>query len=326
MTYEELIVHVVEISRSLPNSGVRLLWELIGAGIQNRTREITMSQRQLAEQLGMSRDNVALAARELKHHLQIDSSSTNTTTFLLPSDWLETQLGLFAVRERPGNQATVAWKNGQWWPGKQTSGGLETRPEWPGKPATVDEIPGQVDEKPGHSGLETRPRGLNTRPRTTQNQQLSDSSLSIESTEGMSSFVGVLLLEHSIGYANCIPDGRKEDAKEIREGLHGYINHIKPSGPMPKGPDNDIVARCLAIAPNKVLVETLHMMFRERLTPKPSWAWFVTVLCDRIHGKKPNEVPCPEGYRQGKKNASRESGEQFSSQLLEQVNGVAKRM
>lgn len=95
---------------------------------------------------------------------------------------------------------------------------------------------------------------------------------------------------------------------------------------MPNGPDKNILARCLAIGPSEVLVETLRDMHQKRIQPKPSWAWFPIVLCDRIHGKRPEEIPCPEEYRQIRKQPTAAAAAEFGTELLNQVNGAARRM
>jgi hypothetical protein len=315
-----------EAAKILPRSGLRLLLHLVAQGIQQRSCQITMSQRYLAEQLGMSRDNVALACSELKHVLKIDTETTTSTIFVLPDDWFEPQLSLFAMPGgrnsrplQPENQATagletrplVAEKPGHWWP-KNQANRPENQANWPGNQATT--------------GLENRPSGLNTRPAITHNQQLTDSPLIDRSNRFLPSVDSSVPHRVSIEQVNRLPAELREHAEKLQRWLRDYFNTHHPSHAAPPGPDEIILAKCLSVAPLANLAAVLKALDQRKTHPGETWAWFVTVFCQRIHRKKPHELQPSAGFYEARKQPASETDQLFEAELLSQVNGAARRM
>lgn len=75
------------------------------------------------------------------------------------------------------------------------------------------------------------------------------------------------------------------DVARCREWLYGYMRKFGRT-PEPHPPDSQIVAQFLAIAEWPRLEALLTALFRERRQPGHSYAWFVAVALNRLHGLK----------------------------------------
>lgn len=71
---------------------------------------------------------------------------------------------------------------------------------------------------------------------------------------------------------------------------------------LPGKPDDQITAQFLAVADWPRLNHMLHDLLTERQSTSFSWAWYVTVALQRIHGISPDEV---RGVRANLRNSSR---------------------
>lgn len=159
-----------------------------------------------------------------------------------------------------------------------------------------------------------------------QNQQLSANPLD-RSSRVLSSADAALPLRDSIEGANRIPPEFAENAETLKRWLRNFFVKHHPSHNPPDGPDEVILAKCLAVAPLPRLAQTLTTLDDKGTQPRDSWAWFVTVFCQRIHKTKLwDEVRAPEGFHQPKKPASSEGGAQFSADLLQEVTAGARSM
>ena len=84
------------------------------------------------------------------------------------------------------------------------------------------------------------------------------------------------------------PDSRIQEA---RRWLHGYAAKFPARGQdQPHPPDDQILAQFLAIAPWERLLGVMYDLMAERKQCGQSYAWFVTVALQRIHGIKPDAV------------------------------------
>lgn len=325
MTGDELLCLIADAQHVLPNSGIRLLLELAALCIRGRTCEITFSQRDFALRLGLSRDNVRLAVRELQHHFRIDTSTSNTTTFTLPVEWFSSQLGLFSVGRGletrpllPGNQASTM-------PGNQATSGLETRPWWPKNQATLA-------EKPGHTGLETRPSGLNsrplgleTRPQVTQNEQLTEDpgDLIRSDQRFYSRGDSVSLINQIMAHTRLKPE-QNDEASLLRDHLKAFMRAHGERAVPPAGPHESMLARCLALASLKDILEKLAALAKKPPGRPREWIWFLIIFGQDFH-EIPAEVTVDAVKRfQHKKSPAREQMA-FSNDLVKQTAvGVRK--
>jgi hypothetical protein len=326
LTYEDLIVALANELPSMSGSAMRLLIRLIACCIENGTNEISVSKYWLAQRTGLSRAGVTLAARELERLIDIKMAAGVNTRFTLPEDWFTPQRSMFAIHSRVENQPHS--------PTFQASSSLETRlplANFPGRtsqlsrrdqPGNQAALANSVDElarKPGYSSQETR---LDS----TQNEQLTPNPLD-RSNRVLSSVEPLLHLRDSIEGANFIPTAFADNAETLKRWLRSYFVKHHPSHNAPEGPDDVILAKCLAVAPLARLAQTLTTLDDKATTPRDSWAWFVTVFCQRIHKTKLwSQVKAPEGFQQTKKPASSEGGAQFSADLLQEVTAGVRTM
>lgn len=81
-------------------------------------------------------------------------------------------------------------------------------------------------------------------------------------------------------------DHDPDTLQEAREWLHGY--HAKfGRTPNPHPPDHRILSQILAIAPLPSLKAVLYDLMAERREPGASYAWYLTVLLQRLYGFSP---------------------------------------
>jgi hypothetical protein len=74
--------------------------------------------------------------------------------------------------------------------------------------------------------------------------------------------------------------------ERARKWLHGYMAKLGTE-PSPHPPDDHILAQFLAVADWPPLERLLYDLLAERKRPGWSYAWFVTVALQRIHGIDP---------------------------------------
>jgi hypothetical protein len=76
-----------------------------------------------------------------------------------------------------------------------------------------------------------------------------------------------------------------EDLKAVREWVHGYQCKFGRD-PDPHAPDARILAQLLAVASPAQIRAVIYELMAERKEPGHSYAWYVTVMLQRIHGIK----------------------------------------
>jgi len=201
---------------------------------------------------------------------------------------------------RPGNQGTPPWKPGHT--------ALETRALW--------------TSFQGTTALETRavsPEINDLTPTTA----LETRALSIDRDRALSSLEGVLHLRDSIEGVNWLPETLRTEGEELKRWLRGFYVKHHSSHTAPDGPDEIILAKCFAIADPPRLAQVLKSLDKKATRPGDTWAWFVTVFCQRIKGTKDTKaVPAPTYFRQEKKTPSAEGGADFGSDLLSKISSA----
>ena len=304
LTYEQLIVYIDSIAPQLPGCGLRLLWRLVAIGIKSGSNEIRISLRTLAADMGVKRDSITVGARSLAPDVQSVFQKGLPATFILPESWFSPQRSLFVMPDAVENDAG--------WPDYQATGGPITRP--------------LVARLPGQGGPITRPGGPITRPPFTQNQQLTDDPLD-RSNRVLSSVGTSLNPRDSIEGVNHLPVECVENAEKLKRWLRDYFGQHHRSHNPPQGPDDVILAKCLAIAPLASLAAVLRTLDKKRTSPGDSWAWFVTVFCSRIHRTRElDKVPAPPAFRVSKQTPSSEGNPNFASELLHQAAASVRTM
>lgn len=326
MTYEDLLVAIDKEAPNLKCCALRVLLRLIAIGIEEGTNEVKASRAYLADGLGMAIESVDEATRGLAHLMRIEKEDGRTRKFVMPIEWFTPQRSLFvaagAVEKTlrlPGNQARTGLETRQapaQNPGRNMPGFSENLPGNQAEPAWNSREPAQ---NPGMGGLETRQV-------LTHNQQLGDNPLD-RSNRVLSSVDSSSTPARSIERVNHLPTELQSEAEELKRWLRGFFGKHHLSHTVPAGPDEIILAKCLAIAPLPSLVGVLQVMNRKGTRPGDTWAWFVTVFCQRIHRTRDtNAVEAPPAFCQGKKNPSSEGRPGFASDLLQEVAAGVPRL
>lgn len=326
MTSEELILLLDQLQTQLPKCAIQVLLRLVAKCIAGGTNQVEISAADIARELGMSEDTVKVAKRALDGIVTTAGGNGNPTVWTLPVEWFVVQRSLFAVNspvdnwaERPGNNGAAPWKPGQ-------------SPSW----------------KPGHSALETRAttgvtrapwtsfqgaRTLETRAHEPENRNLDPSDAletrapSIDRIEHCDVHVPVVSIRDSIDGVNWLPEDLRQDGEQLKRWLRFYFAQTRPQQPVPDGPDEIIQAKCLAITGLARLQHVLSQLHKKGTRPGDTWAWFVTVFCQRVHGTKDTtQVVAPPAFRQSKKTPSSERRPEFVNDLIADVTGATGRM
>lgn len=348
-THNDLFALLAPLLPSAPKCTVVILWHLIARCIEENTNEIDVSAYDLAAQLNVSRDAVRVTARFLSSPTAGSVLAVRTTPsgtkWVFPVDWFTPQFSLFEgvenfhtqqtnqatrgphVEELPGHYAHTWGSNQATPPPKNTTGSRLTRlpfHQW-------------------RSNQATNSHAWETNQATpTQNQQLGTlveelpGQVLDRSSRVVSSFVGVLLLRDSIEGVNRLPPPLAENGQELRRWLRGFFEKHHPSHTAPDGPDEIILAKCLAVAPLASLKGVMEALKRRGTRPGDTWAWWVTVFCQRIHKTKDlTAVPAHPAFHEEtpRKNPSHETAAaeaaetpEFGRQMLHQVAGNTRKL
>jgi hypothetical protein len=324
LTSEELILLLDRLQPTLPKCANAVLLRLVSKCITSGTNEVDISAVELARELNIAADSVKVAKRALTGIVETRGGKGISTVWMLPSAWFVVQRSLFAIDSPvenwgnlPGNQGTPPWKPGH-----------------------------QPQQKPGSTSLKTREPSLETRAQWTsfqggtstgtrevieENQQ--DDPEYLPGNQGALDRSNRILSSVPNGYdhrdsietVNHLPAELTEQAEDLRRWLRGFFGKHHPAHTVPNGPDEIILAKCLAIAPVSNLVQVLQVLHRKNTRPGDTWAWFVTVFCQRIHRTQDlAAVKAPAGFHQGKKDPSSERQAQFSADLLQQTTAAAR--
>jgi hypothetical protein len=257
---------------------MKLLWHLINIGITEHTNEVQTSTVRLADALNCSRDKVREAAQSIGKYMEVTAFNGVGYRFRMPPEWFE-ESTWFSDRLLP----------------------VENIAELPGdKPDPPPGLPGHQAAKPGSSCRVTRQLGANkrripgssermegeyqaacwreTRQPVTQNQQLTETgNVSIDRSE-LSKIEVLKPSIDSIACAKVLNPDQLDAAKELSDYLHFYMRELgnPVTGQMP--PDEQILARCLTIAPLGSIFRILRPLQVDGVRAGNSYAWFVTVI------------------------------------------------
>lgn len=325
MSSEELILLLDQLQTSLPKCANQVLLRLVAKCIAGGTNQVDISAADLNRELRMGKDAVKVAKRALAGVVDTSGGNGTSTKWILPAEWFVVQRSLFAINSpvenwdnRPGNKDAAAWKPGRspsQLPGSSgletRTPALETRPLWTSYQAATS--------------LETRPVVLENQADSTKTG-LETRPSSIDRDRVLSSVDRSISLRDSIDGVNHLPPELRPEAEELKAWLRGFFGKHHPSHTVPPGPDEIILAKCLAIGPLGNIVKVLQDLNRKNTRPGNTWAWFVTVFCQRLRRtRNPAEVEAQAGFHVPKKPASNEGGADFRSGLLQEVAAAAGR-
>jgi hypothetical protein len=326
MTYEALIHAVAQLAVKLPPIAFRLLMHLIATAINEGTNEIQTSTLRLAVDMKCSRDKVRQAAQSLKPYMQVTAFNGTGYHFHMPPEWFEQSRGIFTpiadVEKRPklpGNQAATCLVSRQLDPTSTHGTCLETRQ----LEAKERRIPGSY--LPGNQAAH-HPSCLETRQSLAQNQQLTDGAdvdRSIGSIEIQ--YNSYESIEH-IACAKTLTTDQRSDAIELSSWLRSYLREFGPPDQDQRAPDQQILARCLAVAPLGSLLSELKKMQQRCVRAGSQYAWFVTVFAQRLKGIPSNVLMAAYRDRAIQQRRRPQRDLDFSTRMTEEIRQRARRI
>jgi hypothetical protein len=239
------------IARELSEVQLRVLLHL--AWLCEQDTSAAASTREIAAATGASRRNVQLAVKFLEETKCLISRIPGTA--IKPARYSVHLPQQFPQLRESGAAATP--------PG----GSLQT-PLWqPG-----DATPGAAADPRGGAAMT---------PRTAEINQLPQTAASVDEID-YENQRRVLDRAHARRPEKPNP----EDLKEVRRWVHGYQLKF---GKVPEAhaPDDDIMARMLAIATAAQLINLVYELMAERKEPGTNYGWYLTVALQRLHGIPP---------------------------------------
>jgi hypothetical protein len=319
MYYKDLISLINTGAPELSGTAFKLLWQLIDIAMQQRSNVVTISCRELARRLSVSRDAITSAHRQLAAIFPIATrNGSDKTTFTLPLDWFEKEALTAEIRERPKlfhmlrKSATDAWKDGSEMPGNQAG-------KRPGYQASTACKPGIMALKPGSMWGKTR-QDLQKLPgnQASTNKERAR-AFSIDRFSSSCTPSGLVhRIDSALRTVEILP-AQQQDAEILRDELIEYRTTCHVDFQAPNGPDQVAIARILAIAPIEELCGVLRKLITARVPPGTSDMWFFTVLMQRIHGAPPKLVADRVTALKRKKPPMNETLPNFGPELLSEV-------
>jgi hypothetical protein len=284
------MIQIDEAARHLGTMGLRLYLRLLALGVQMRSNSIEVSDRWLYGDLGISKDGLTVAKRQIVRYVTVEIEDGVVTRYGLPLPWLNAQSPMFPYQgallnraDRPAQQGTSVLPNRAPLPFSAGQTALPNRAECPAQQGDCPAEQGGVPRSTGRSALPDRAPA-------TENQQLaadplirSDQDLILERSDAVNQISQIASVEK-------LRPEQKEVASLLSSLLVDYMQRHHPPGECEWRPAERIVARCLAIADLETLRKTLTTLHNEGRTSGKKFAWFVTVFLNRIHGIKAEVV------------------------------------
>jgi hypothetical protein len=319
MSYRDLILLITDRASQLSGVALKLIFRLISIAIQQRSNVVTISCSELARQLGVSRDAITAAHRQLATIFPIETSSgSSKSTFTLPADWFEEWELSAEIRESgkllhmTRKSAGPAWKYGSDLPGNQAG-------KLPRNQAGAGDLPEMSVGKPGSMWGKTRQVLQNLPGFQAGTNKERTCARRVDSTSSSCTPSGlVVVVDRALGNVEILPE-QKQDAEILREMLCEYRATFNVAFVYPGGPDRVVIARILAIAPIDELCGVLRKLLTDRVRPGTRDMWFFTVLMEKIHGVDNNTVRDRIAAMKRKKPPMNETLPNFGPELLGEV-------
>jgi hypothetical protein len=284
------MIQIDEAARVLGGVGLRLYLRLLALGVQMRSNSIEISDRWLYGDLGISKEGLTVAKRQIVRFVTVEVEDGIATRYGLPLPWLSAQNPMFPQQgallnraHRPGEQGTSAPENRAPLPYKTGHTAPLNRAECPEKQGGCPEKQGEVPFIAGRSAPENRAPA-------TENQQVAGGSLIRSDQNQDHGFVSDPVIVRNIASVENLQNEQKEVASLLSSLLVDHMERHQPHGGGEKYPPERILARCLAIAPIETLKQTLETLSNEGRPAGKKFAWFVTIFLNRIHGIDPEVV------------------------------------
>lgn len=326
MTYEDLIVAIDAEAPKLSCVALKLLLRLVSLSIQRGSPEVRASHNWLGEQLGLARESVARASRDLAHIITIQGSIGQVTTFTLPSNWFAQQRSLFAGSEplkRIHNLPNFQAGSGQ--DSRQVPANIPGS-HLPGKPTALPGFQAPPAQYLGSAANNPGTPCLKSRQPAEQNQQLTGGAL-IESNRIQILCTGDLVMHidrclHTVE----IPEDKVADAALLSEQLYQYKCALGPLRELSAYPDSVVLPRIFAIADIEVLHDRLRKLRANGVHCGKQDMWFFTVLMQKIYGASPKLTASRYDCMNTRKPPMTENLPAFGPELVRQVGAGIRRL
>jgi hypothetical protein len=278
------MIQIDEAARHMGAMGLRLYLRLLALGVQMRSNSIEVSDRWLYGDLGISKDGLTVAKRQIARYVTVEVENGVVTRYSLPLPWLSAQSPMFPYQgallnraDRPAQQDTTALQNRTPVPFSAGHSALSNRADCP---AQQGDCPAEQGGVPRSTGQSAPP----SRAPLTENQQLAAGAL-IRSDQTQIPVVDLSIVQiRNVAAIDKLQEEQKEVASLLSSKLVEYCRKHQKEPLVEQYPPERILARCLAIAPYKTLNETLETLSKEGGPTGKKFAWFVTVFLNRIHG------------------------------------------
>lgn len=323
MTYEELIVAIDGEAPKLSHVALRLLLRLVSLAIQQGVAEVRASDNWLAQHLGISREGVARATRDLAKLITVDRRNGCATIFLLPADWFTPQRSLFAGRDLPANihnLPTFQAGDGQLSrhvpaksPGRTCQVFRQDLPTFQAPPANSLGSTCQVSRQ----DLPTLQAGTPISPIRTAGARVNRSISSSAEPEGLTGFI-----DRCLRTVKILP-AQEEDAQILSDTLQHYRTACGSDYAYTPEPDETVLARILAIAPIEDLCGVLRTLLTDGVRCGKQDMWFFTVLLQRIHRASPKLTASRYDSMKPKAPSQNENLPGFADEL---INGTMPKL
>jgi hypothetical protein len=319
MSYEELIVAIENEGTQLSCVAYRLLWRLVSISIQQGSNEVNVSCRTLASQLGVARNSIAQAHRDLAPFIGVAVTNGSTATFTLPAEWFSPQRALFATLSPKPVIHNLARNRAGTWHETEPVPGTKLSRTW----HETEPVPGTKLSRTWHETEPDLARNC-ARPGTKLSQLDADTyrnarariDRSISSCSTPSGLV--VLIDRALRTVEILPQ-QEQDAEILRGALCDYRRDLDAPSLYPGGPDQVAIARILAIAPIEDICGVLRKLLTARVHPGKQDMWFFTVLMQKLHGAPPKLVADRYDSMKRKKPPMNETLPNFGPELLSEV-------
>jgi len=281
LTLENFLLALAAESRRLPNNGLRLLIHVVAKVIETSSYTVSLSDREICEELGIGRGHFGLVKGSIAHLVKVHASAGVASTFTVPQSWFPIQPTLFSTDSGTLAGPPVAPNGGHLGESPMPSGTLAGPPVAPngGHHWHPDGATLPPNEGKWHPGGATS--GTLAGPPATENQQLTDAGTHrVLDDRDLSPFREYVF---RVLDGRHLKPARRPEAAELATALQHYLATYGNVENAKTLPDDALLARCLHVAPLRDLLQVLTLVKPREGRPK-GYGWFLTVFLENLKG------------------------------------------
>ena len=316
MQFDEFLIALDAQATELSEPGLRLLLHLCATAIEEGSYSLAIADRDIRSRLKMGGDSLDKGKRDIERILRVEARPRQSTVYHIPSNWFPIASNMFSTVCDPGNGARpylVA-------PSRAPVGGARVTPE------TGQRAPVGGAACPGRRGSvtpETGQRAPVGGAQTVENSEKTMDMSIMDSGRSRSNSISGLRKDSR----ECIfrvLEARKLSAEQLPEAIvlgaemQSRIAALGNVAAAQNLPDDAVLAQCLATGTLSEIFPALAMAKTRGGRPK-SYAWFVSVLLENLHGiSRETTKAVRQELRAArmKKHTASESNLEFSRNLV----------